>query len=289
LQDLPLVLSGMASSGLGMKELPYAPVPFRATGEDLYRLLIPASVDFSHSMLLISGARTTDDVMRGEETQLVGAFSPADNGERLYIFPGTHSKHVRVNDGRVQRFSTYMTGELFHLLATKSILAGSVAAPDADAAVLPPAAAALPSAATVLPSVATVLPSVPALLPPVPDLLPPAFGKGVKASRDSSLLHAAFLVRTRQLLGDYPKTDNYYYLSGLLIGEELKQLTGSTIPLTVVATGRLKESYQSAFVHLGMAGIDIRDADQALIGGHCRLLDLPTDRGDLRTAAYPGG
>jgi 2-dehydro-3-deoxygalactonokinase len=161
----------------------------------------------------------------------------ADEGERIYIFPGTHSKHVRVKGDKVVDFSTFMTGEFFQLLSTKSILAASVSAGD--------------------PSVAT---------------LPPAFEQGVEDSRRSGLLHNAFLVRTNQLLANYSIEDNYYYLSGLLIGEELKFPTHTGAPLTIVAAGRMKEYYPAACHQLGMTGIDLLDADRALVLGHCRLM-----------------
>ena len=237
LQDLPVIVSGMASSSVGMMELPYQPVPYHVSGSDLLRVTLPATEVFPHSILLVSGARTAHDVMRGEEVQLTGC--PASEGveELLYLFPGTHSKHVLVKEGKVIDFSTYMTGEFFHLLSARSILAASVAAGDAD-----PATAA------------------------------PAFQQGVKDSRHTPLLHSAFLVRTNQLLGGWTKEDNYHYLSGLVIGEELGYLAGSDRPLTLVCTGRLKENYSMACEVLGI-DFGLIDADQALVNGHCRLLD----------------
>jgi 2-dehydro-3-deoxygalactonokinase len=237
LKELPVILSGMASSGLGMMELPYKAVPFGMTGEDLDRVSIPPAEDFPHQILLVSGVRTADDVMRGEEVQLVGCPPPAKKEERMYLFPGTHSKHVWVRDGQAIGFTTYMTGEFFHLLSTKSVLAGSVSAP---------ALADGPS---------------------------PAFERGVKDSADSSLLHTSFLVRTNQLFSRWSEAENYNYLSGLLIGEELKQLAELHPPVTVVSTGRLAGYYQAACGQLGIAGIKTVDADQALIRGHCKLLD----------------
>jgi 2-dehydro-3-deoxygalactonokinase len=246
LEDLPLVLSGMASSSLGMMELPYQPVPFTITGLDLHRVEIAASEDFRHSILLVSGVRTDRDVMRGEETQLIGCAAMA-NHEHIYLFPGTHSKHVRVKGDRVVDFSTFMTGEFFQLLATKSILATSVSAeeqPGEESGRLAGNGRALP----------------------------PAFEQGVQDSRRSSLLHSAFFVRTNQLLANCSKEDNYYYLSGLLIGEELKQLAGVGGALTIVGAGRMKEYYPAACRQLGMTGIAVVDADQALVLGHCRLM-----------------
>jgi 2-dehydro-3-deoxygalactonokinase len=279
LADLPLVLSGMASSSMGMMELPYQPVPFDRTGSDLYRVEIPASEDFRRSILLVSGVRTERDVMRGEETQLVGCVGQDVAGEgggvpgdeRIYLFPGTHSKHVRVKGGRVVDFSTFMTGEFFQLLATKSVLAASVSPEE------PPGEEPGPVAGKGW-------------------RVPPAFEQGVQDSQRSSLLHNAFLVRARQLLEKVSKDDNYYYLSGLLIGEELKQLagaggvpTGVGAPLTIVAAGRMKEYYPAACHQLGMTGIEVLDADRALVLGHCRLLNLPTAPANLRTDVRGGG
>jgi 2-dehydro-3-deoxygalactonokinase len=245
LKELPLILSGMASSGLGMMELPYKTVPFGMTGQDLDRISIPPAENFPHQILLVSGVRTADDVMRGEEVQLVGCPPPAKKEERMYLFPGTHSKHVWVRDGRAIEFTTYMTGEFFHLLSAKSVLAGSVSAP----------ALAVTGAAS-------------------PAGLTTAFERGIKDSADSSLLHTSFLVRTNQLFGRWSGTENYNYLSGLLIGEELKQLAKLHPPVTVVGTGRLAGYYQAACGQLGIADIKTFDADQALIRGHCKLLDL---------------
>ena len=238
LQDLPMVISGMASSSVGMMELPYQPVPYHVSGSDLLRVTLPGTDPFPCSILLVSGVRTAHDVMRGEEVQLAGCPASEEVEDGLYLFPGTHSKHVVVKEGKVIDFSTYMTGEFFHLLSARSILAASVAVGDAD-----PATAA------------------------------PAFQQGVKDSRHAPLLHSAFLVRTNQLLGGWAKEDNYHYLSGLVIGEELGYLAGGDRSLTLVCTGSLKENYSIA---CRVLGIDFRliDADQALVRGHCRLLDM---------------
>ena len=83
---------------------------------------------------LISGACTDTDVMRGEETQAVGAFQLPEVAEfsagSLVILPGTHSKHLTIAGGQIQDFRTSMTGELFDVLARHSVLRHSVAADD---------------------------------------------------------------------------------------------------------------------------------------------------------------
>ena len=66
LDDVPVVISGMASSTIGLRELPYKPLPFAADGSDLVAEILAPTVDFKHATLLISGVSSTDDVMRGE-------------------------------------------------------------------------------------------------------------------------------------------------------------------------------------------------------------------------------
>jgi 2-dehydro-3-deoxygalactonokinase len=235
LDEVPLIVSGMASSSIGMLELPYHPLPFSLSGEDLEPAVLPATTDFPHAIVLVPGIRSADDVMRGEETQLIGCVQgPGQPGEgRLFIFPGTHSKHIVVHGGQAVAFDTYMTGEFFSLLSKQSILATSV---EASA------------------------------------LSFEAFVAGVDAARKSTTLHNAFLVRTNQLFGKFSKADNYHYLSGLLIGEELKGL-GRHHALTLVAVAPILRSYQLALARLGFHSVEIVDADEALLAGHRRLFD----------------
>ena len=128
-KDVPVVLSGMASSTIGILNMPYKQLPFNTDGRDLETRWIQRSKEFAHDVLLISGICNDDDVIRGEETQLIGCIEGnAKNGEeQLYILPGTHSKHIYVENGSVNHFQTFMTGEFFALLSTKSILSSSVA------------------------------------------------------------------------------------------------------------------------------------------------------------------
>src|SRR5690606_457770 len=120
IDNVPIVISGMASSSIGWSELPYSSLPFALDGSDLnYKIIeIPS---FSHSVLLLSGICSDDDIMRGEEIQLLGCCSNAE-ADGTYVFPGTHSKHIHIRDGKVISFRTYMTGEIFQLLTENSIL-----------------------------------------------------------------------------------------------------------------------------------------------------------------------
>src|SRR5205085_11075608 len=119
---------GMASSSIGMKELPYADLPFLLDGHSAYSEWINGGPVIANPILLISGVQHAGDVMRGEETQLTGVSSMTDapDGDMLYIFPGTHSKHITVINNRITYFSTFMTGEVFDLLVKHSILSQAV-------------------------------------------------------------------------------------------------------------------------------------------------------------------
>jgi len=72
------------------------------------------------------------DVMRGEETQLAGALALHPGFDGVFCLPGTHSKWAQVSAGEVVSFQTFMTGELFALLSTQSVLRHSLTAPGWD-------------------------------------------------------------------------------------------------------------------------------------------------------------
>ena len=72
LTDVPVMISGMASSSIGMAEVPYAPLPFPTNGSQASIQRFESRPDFRHDLFLISGIRSEQDVMRGEETQLIG-------------------------------------------------------------------------------------------------------------------------------------------------------------------------------------------------------------------------
>ncbi|MHA4809822.1 2-dehydro-3-deoxygalactonokinase [Flavitalea flava] len=195
LSGVPVVFSGMASSSVGILELPYQALPFQAGKDELITKSLFIEETFPHPVLLISGLKKEDDVMRGEETQLIGCLQAGGwQGDGLYLFPGTHSKHILVKDDTIIDFSTYMTGEFFQLLSEKSLLSGSVEKDDE---------ASLQSAANLA-----------------------GFQQGVKDAAGANLLHSAFQVRIQGLFQLLSKKENYFYLSGLLIGTELGAILG---------------------------------------------------------------
>src|SRR5690606_21246449 len=118
------VLSGMASSSIGFKELPYKKLPVDLSGSDLNMMQLTPK-DSRNPVTIVSGVQTENDVMRGEETKLIGwAYDlPHSNAEIKVLLPGTHPKHIVVQGKQCIHFETFMTGEFFHLLSQKSVLA----------------------------------------------------------------------------------------------------------------------------------------------------------------------
>ena len=130
---LPVLLAGMVGSTIGWAVAPYVPAPAGLSELAAGLLRIDERTAIVPGLSLV--AETPDeghraDVMRGEEVQLLGALvaglAPAD---ALLCQPGTHCKWVDARGGRIERFTTAMTGELFALLRGHSLLASQLAAP----------------------------------------------------------------------------------------------------------------------------------------------------------------
>lgn len=248
LDNLPIIISGMASSTIGMVDLSYKNIPFLTSGEDLEIFTAEPSENVKHKIVIISGVRAADDIIRGEETKLVGCTVSGESTNHLYIFPGTHPKHIEVKHGLATAFKTYMTGEFFDLLSTKSILANSLVKSENFQA---------------------------------QDNLE-SFTKGVKESIHSNLLHSCFLVRTNDVFKKLSLEENYFYLSGLLIGSELKDVIAENENkhITIAANAALSAQYIAALQTFGLpndnTAVAAMDADKALIKGQWKVYKKAT-------------
>jgi 2-dehydro-3-deoxygalactonokinase len=218
--DSPVVMSGMVGSAFGWQEAPYLgpEVPLEALPQHLVaitghpqRHIVPG--------YCVRDARGQPDVMRGEETQLLGAVAMGLR-DGWFVLPGTHSKWVLLQDGRIQQLRTYMTGELFALLSTHGTLA----------------AASQPAGAEPLWS-------------------QPAFADGVAAGRPGALAHQLFACRARVVTGTMPAAQAQAYLSGLLIGSELQDVLQDLgqAQFHLIGSPALAEAYQVAARQLGSA------------------------------------
>jgi len=234
--DIPLVISGMASSSIGILELAYTPMPMRADGSELLVKKTEPTIAVPFPVLIVSGACTSADVMRGEETLLAGCVTQIGQTE-LFLFPGTHSKHVLVTDGMANSIDTYMTGEFFSLLSRQSILSASVENSG-------------------------------------PDTGTGFFARGISDGAQTNLLNSAFRVRINHLFKRATATENFAYLSGLLIGAELSAIKEKKIDLiTVVAGDTLSNKYIAGLKLLQPEKkINQLDAGTALVNGHCKII-----------------
>jgi 2-dehydro-3-deoxygalactonokinase len=235
--DLPVVASGMITSRQGWVEVPYCPCP--AGSNEIARALRRHATGAGRVIhfvpgLSVVGADGVPDVIRGEETQIVGEVGEAP-GRRLLVLPGTHSKWALVEDGRIVWFATFMTGELFGVLKEHSIL-GRLMAGDADDA--------------------------------------QAFRRGLAYARShpGGLLKRLFSARTLGLFGHLPESAIGSYLSGLLIGSEIAEALDclerapSDEEITVIGSSDLTERYLLATAEAGLRGE--RATEDAVARGH---------------------
>jgi 2-dehydro-3-deoxygalactonokinase len=248
-----LIISGMASSSVGWHEVPYGRTPFPLDGSGVMFQEFPFEFGEGKTVqvCLLCGVRGEGEVMRGEETEILGLFRSALKDmvaeKLLLVLPGTHSKHVCVEKGAIQSFQTFMTGELFDVLATHSLLRASVGG---DLKLENPEAAR-------------------------------AFGEGVDAGRNRGLAASLFRVRTRAVLDAVPADANRWYLSGLLIGSELAYLATPGRPIVLAAPAATSEPYEQACSILGIPCRTIPPSDLTLASsqGHRFLLERFLDLG----------
>jgi 2-dehydro-3-deoxygalactonokinase len=183
--DDHVLLSGMIGSRQGWREAPYLPCP--AGPAEIAAALTDIPFDWGQ-VKLVPGLSAEDaagvpEVMRGEETQIVGCLE-AMGGAGLACLPGSHSKWAQVADGRIAGFTTHLTGEAFAALRGHTILGRMMRDGAID---------------------------------------PARFDQGVARAADTGgLLHHVFGARTLALTGHMPETDTASYLSGILIGHEVR-------------------------------------------------------------------
>ncbi|GAA0589392.1 2-dehydro-3-deoxygalactonokinase [Craurococcus roseus] len=245
-----VLLCGMVGSRQGWREAPYLPCP--AGPAEIAAAAVPLAFPGAQRCFLVPGlsARGPEgvpDVMRGEETKMIGLLSELGDGaasRATLCLPGTHSKWARLEGGRVAGFATRMTGETRAVLLGHSIL-GRLSAPARDQG-----------------------------------SSDEAFRRGVRRSRDrGGLLHHLFGTRALGLMGELAAEETDDYLSGLLVGHEVRAAVedggttgGGTVHLAGSAT--LCRLYALAFAEYGVAH-RLHDPDIAARGLHRIGATLP--------------
>jgi 2-dehydro-3-deoxygalactonokinase len=230
LGDGPMLMGGMVGSNRGWIEAPYVPCP--ASRDELAAHIIwaePERTAIVPGLSFLNDRRA--DVMRGEEVQMFGALAaglvPPDG---LVCHPGTHNKWVTLEEGRVTRFRTVMTGELFSLLKEHSILSDLLQTPAEPGA---------------------------------------AFEAGVlNCLSDEDVTAELFSVRARVLLGQAKREDAASYTSGLLIGADLRTGLRHAGEGEIAVMGRpeLTQLYSAALKAAGWT-TRIVDGEEAFLAG----------------------
>jgi 2-dehydro-3-deoxygalactonokinase len=230
-RGLPVVICGMAGARQGWVEAGYIDTPAPLASILKHAVPVPGQ---DRDIRILPGIAQRDpkapDVMRGEETQLLGALGVDAAADAVVCMPGTHSKWVRASGGSVERFATFMTGELFGVVSRETILSHAVAGADEAEDI-------------------------------------EAFKSAVIAAFEKPAFAAnlLFQVRSGQLLYGGRPSSAREKISGTLIGLELAAgLTGDApkTGITLVASGRLQMLYQLAFdtVSVPIRSIDAEDA-----------------------------
>lgn len=229
-----LIASGMIGSKQGWREAPYCPCPASVSALAAHTVEVPLAG--GRALTVLPGVCFTDpatgvpDVMRGEETQIMGALP--GRGAHIAVLPGTHSKWAWVQDGAIVSFATFMTGEVYAALLGHTILGRLM---QADA---PPDAA--------------------------------AFARGVAYGLEApaSLLSRLFSARTLGLFGTLDAARLPAYLSGLLIGTEIGgalAMRGRPQRVTLLGSAPLVARYRDALAAAGISGAE-GPADCAVAG-----------------------
>lgn len=241
---LPIWLAGMVGSRNGWKEVPYATCP--ADIEKLRGALLRFRAH-DHDVAIAAGVSCTNrlgapDVMRGEETQILGAIAAQASlgrGRHIVALPGTHTKWALLEDGRLQSFQTSLSGELYALLAERSTLlkAGSATGSEQHER--------------------------------------EGFDAGLRRSRELAnvpLTHLLFEVRSRQLIQGLSPTAASGFLSGLIIGQDVlgalplfdQTSPGSAVP--IIGAPKLGALYSAALAAHGINSFAL-DATALTVAG----------------------
>jgi len=247
---LPLFLCGMAGSRNGWRETSYLPCPadLGALREAAVRFDSEGTPVTIAPGLSCRSRLGSPEVLRGEETQMAGALAlrpGLGTGSHLLCLPGTHTKWACLEDGVVRDFMTALTGELFALLRDASTLTRAARAPAEGEPAAPDAS----------------------------DDGEAGFESGLAAAASlasAHLLHFLFAARSAQLLDGRSREWALGYLSGLLVGSDVRDaLPLFTVPAEVVLIGEpeLNERYARALQRFGLT-------PSRLDGERCALAGL---------------
>jgi 2-dehydro-3-deoxygalactonokinase len=225
---VPVLMSGMVGSAQGWREAPYLglEIPLGDLPQHLVRV---EGHGLGRDCFIVPGFCQREggiDVMRGEETQLLGALA-LGHRDGWVVLPGTHSKWVLVRDGAIERMATYMTGELFATLAARGTLAALMKNSDDESAFDAGLA---------------------------------------EARQRAPLTNSLFRARARVVAGAMPAAQTRSFVSGLLIGTEFAAALDCTPDSRTIAPDAItlvcSETLRPLYVRAAAAfGVDAQHHD----------------------------
>lgn len=227
-QHPPTIACGMVGARQGWVEAPYRKVPCTPLASSF----ATAQGDAGHVHVIAGLSQTAPpDVMRGEETQIAGFLALNPGWDGVICLPGTHTKWAEVSAGEVVSFQTFLSGEMFALLSTRSVLRHSVDCTEWDAEAFAEAVA---------------------------DTL----------SRPERLAANLFGLRASDLLQATPKASSRARLSGLLIGAELAAARPYWLGRQIALIGGVAQSdaYAAALSAQGVPAT-VTDAERMTLAG----------------------
>jgi 2-dehydro-3-deoxygalactonokinase len=226
------LMAGMVGSRQGWVEADYVPCPSGLDDFVAHLRPVGAASRRSRDIAIVPGASCrrdgVPDVLRGEEVKVLGVLELLETDTAVVVSPGTHCKWMTVENGRLASFATAMTGEVYALFRRHSILARGMPPESED------------------------------------ELDGAAFDDGVRRALDGcNLLQTAFGVRTLSLFGELPAAALASYLSGLVIGDELRcrPLEGVDA-VALVGAPALTDRYARALAHCRVA---VRSFDEGAV------------------------
>jgi len=216
--DARVLMCGMVGARRGWKEAPYVPVP--ATFEEVVKGVIRLNVE-GLDVRIVPGLIGADDqgvpdVLRGEETEVFGSTTDLEKHMHLCL-PGTHTKWVRMEEGKITGFLTSMTGDIFKAIRNHTILRACTQQEPAD---------------------------------------DEAFLRGVERARQpGDIAHHLFGVRTLVLTGAMQESSASSYLSGLLIGHEVSAMARQDDAVLLIGDSSLCSLYERALRKFDVSSI----------------------------------
>ena len=226
---LTVICCGMAGSRKGWHEAPYMPTPCAPLR--IRNIVSVPTRDRWLNAHIVAGVKQCDpaDVMRGEETQIAGVLRRHPDFAGYICLPGTHTKWAYVESGNITHFKTFMTGEMFSLLANRSVLRHSVNAESCDS---------------------------------------DAFRQGVESvlADPAGMIAGLFGLRAGDLLSATKPEISGGLLSGYLIGAEVAAIRRAITSVTIVGAARLSRLYADALALMGIEAM-IEDGTECTLAG----------------------